>query len=114
MAVGHPAEQVIHRAEVDGIDLIILGRRGRSMIARMMLGSVSERALRYAHWSGDGSSLNWIVDGGIHLDRDEERQRIDQVERLVGDHVSPAEQEGTIRRDLEGLESARTEPTVAS
>jgi len=37
-----------------------------------------------------------------------------QVERLVGDHVSPAEQEGTIRRDLEGLESARTEPTVAS
>jgi nucleotide-binding universal stress UspA family protein len=25
------------------------GRRGRSMIARMMLGSVSERALRYAH-----------------------------------------------------------------
>jgi nucleotide-binding universal stress UspA family protein len=49
MAVGHPAEQVIHRAEVDGIDLIILGRRGRSMIARMMLGSVSERALRYAH-----------------------------------------------------------------
>ena len=49
MAVGHPAEQVIHRAEVDGIDLIILGRRGRSMISRMMLGSVSERALRYAH-----------------------------------------------------------------
>ena len=49
MAVGHPAEQIIHRAEADGIDLIILGRRGRSMIARMMLGSVSERALRYAH-----------------------------------------------------------------
>jgi nucleotide-binding universal stress UspA family protein len=49
MAVGHPAEQIIRRAEVDGIDLIILGRRGRSMISRMMLGSVSERALRYAH-----------------------------------------------------------------
>lgn len=49
MAVGHPAEQIIHRAEKDGIDLIILGRRGRSMIARMMLGSVSERVLRYAH-----------------------------------------------------------------
>ena len=49
MAVGHPAEQIIHRAEMDGIDLIILGRRGRSMISRMMLGSVSERALRYAH-----------------------------------------------------------------
>ncbi len=49
MAVGHPAEQIIHRAEMEGIDLIILGRRGRSMISRMMLGSVSERALRYAH-----------------------------------------------------------------
>jgi len=49
IAVGHPAEQIIHRAELDGIDLIVLGRRGRSMIARMMLGSVSERVLRYAH-----------------------------------------------------------------
>ncbi len=37
-----------------------------------------------------------------------------QVERLVGDHVSPAEQESTIRRDLEGLEGVRSEPTVAS
>jgi hypothetical protein len=37
-----------------------------------------------------------------------------QVERLVGDHVSPAEQESTIRRDLEGLEGTRPEPTVAS
>ena len=49
MAVGHPGEQIIHRAELDKIDLIILGRRGRSMISRMMLGSVSERVLRYAH-----------------------------------------------------------------
>jgi GTP-binding protein EngB required for normal cell division len=37
-----------------------------------------------------------------------------QVERLVGDYVSPAEQESTIRRDLEGLEGTRPEPTVAS
>ena len=49
MAVGHPGEQIIRRAEADNIDLIILGRRGRSMISRMMLGSVSERVLRYAH-----------------------------------------------------------------
>ncbi|MGD0568802.1 MAG: universal stress protein [Candidatus Sulfotelmatobacter sp.] len=49
MAVGHPGEQIIHRAEEDGIDLIILGRRGRSMLSRMVLGSVSERVLRYAH-----------------------------------------------------------------
>jgi GTP-binding protein EngB required for normal cell division len=37
-----------------------------------------------------------------------------QVERLVGDHVSPAEQESTIRRDLEGLNGVRSETTVAS
>jgi nucleotide-binding universal stress UspA family protein len=49
MAGGHRAEQIIHRAEVDGIDLIIFGRRRRSIISRMRLGSVSERALRYAH-----------------------------------------------------------------
>ncbi len=36
------------------------------------------------------------------------------VERLVGDHVSPAEQESTIRRDLESLEGVRSEPTLAS
>jgi len=48
-AVGHPAEQIIRRAQEDGVDLIILGRRGRSMLSRIMLGSVSERTLRYAH-----------------------------------------------------------------
>ncbi len=37
-----------------------------------------------------------------------------QVERLLGDHASPGEQESTIRRDLEGLEGVRSEPTVAS
>ncbi|MGC2272651.1 MAG: dynamin family protein [Candidatus Sulfotelmatobacter sp.] len=37
-----------------------------------------------------------------------------QVERLVGDHVAPAGQEDTVRRDLEGLKTVRPEPTVAS
>ena len=37
-----------------------------------------------------------------------------QVERLVGDHVSPVEQGGTIQRDLERLESARPEQAVTS
>jgi nucleotide-binding universal stress UspA family protein len=31
----HPGEQIIHRAEVDGIDVIILGRRGRSVLKSM-------------------------------------------------------------------------------
>ena len=49
IAVGHPAEQIVHRAEQDEVDLIILGRRGMSRFEKWLLGSVSERVLRYAH-----------------------------------------------------------------
>jgi nucleotide-binding universal stress UspA family protein len=49
IAVGHPAEQIVHRAEQDKVDLIILGRRGMSLFEKWLLGSVSERVLRYAH-----------------------------------------------------------------
>jgi nucleotide-binding universal stress UspA family protein len=48
-AVGHPGEQLIHRAEEEHFDLIIVGRRGTSLFQKMILGSVSERVLRYAH-----------------------------------------------------------------
>lgn len=49
IAVGHPAEQIIHRAETDQIDLVVLGRRGKSMFEKLILGSISARVLRYAH-----------------------------------------------------------------
>jgi len=49
IAVGHPAEQIIHKAETAQIDLVILGRRGISMFEKWILGSISERVLRYAH-----------------------------------------------------------------
>ena len=49
IAVGHPAEQIIHKAETMKADLVILGRRGRSMFAKWLLGSISEKVLRYAH-----------------------------------------------------------------
>ncbi len=49
ITVGHPAEQIIHRAEEDKIDLIVVGRRGVSRFEKWILGSVSERVLRYAH-----------------------------------------------------------------
>jgi nucleotide-binding universal stress UspA family protein len=49
IAVGHPVEQIVHRAETDRIDLIILGRRGVSRLERMIIGSTSEKVLRYAH-----------------------------------------------------------------
>lgn len=46
---GHPAEHIVGRAEREGADMIIMGRRGRSTVVRWMLGSISERVLRYAH-----------------------------------------------------------------
>ena len=49
IAVGHPVEQIVHRAETDHIDLIILGRRGMSRFEKMIVGSTSEKVLRYAH-----------------------------------------------------------------
>ncbi|HUK51780.1 MAG TPA: universal stress protein [Candidatus Binatia bacterium] len=49
IVVGHPVEQIVHRAESHQIDLIILGRRGVSRLERMIIGSTSEKVLRYAH-----------------------------------------------------------------
>jgi nucleotide-binding universal stress UspA family protein len=49
IVVGHPAEQLIHRAEAEQVDLMIVGRRGTSLFQKIVLGSVSERVLRYAH-----------------------------------------------------------------
>jgi nucleotide-binding universal stress UspA family protein len=49
IAVGHPVEQIVHRAETDHVDLIILGRRGRSRFEKMLVGSTAEKVLRYAH-----------------------------------------------------------------
>jgi len=49
IAVGHPVEQIVHRAEADHIDLIVLGRRGMSRFEKMIVGSTSEKVLRYAH-----------------------------------------------------------------
>jgi nucleotide-binding universal stress UspA family protein len=49
IAVGHPIQQIVHRAETDHIDLIILGRRGMSRFEKMLVGSTSEKVLRYAH-----------------------------------------------------------------
>jgi nucleotide-binding universal stress UspA family protein len=35
--------------EAAGADLIVVGRRGRNTFERLILGSVSERILRFAH-----------------------------------------------------------------
>jgi nucleotide-binding universal stress UspA family protein len=47
--VGHPAEHLIHRAEINHAELIIVGRRGTSLFEKLLLGSVSERVIRFAH-----------------------------------------------------------------
>jgi nucleotide-binding universal stress UspA family protein len=47
--VGHPAEHIVRRAEQTDAGLIVMGRRGISAFQRWMLGSISERVLRYAH-----------------------------------------------------------------
>ena len=48
IAVGHPAEQILHRADSTQASLILIGRRSHSVFHRWMLGSNSERVLRYA------------------------------------------------------------------
>lgn len=49
VAVGHPAEQIVHKADEEKVDLIVMGHRGRSFVQRWLLGSVSKRVLSYAH-----------------------------------------------------------------
>ena len=49
VVVGHPAEQIVREAEDCRADLIVMGRRGLTRATRWILGSVSERVLRYAH-----------------------------------------------------------------
>jgi nucleotide-binding universal stress UspA family protein len=49
IAVGHPVEQIVHRAVADRVDLIVLGRRGMSRFEKMIVGPTSEKVLRYAH-----------------------------------------------------------------
>lgn len=46
---GNPAEHILARAERESYDHIVIGRRGLSRVERWVIGSVSERVLRYAH-----------------------------------------------------------------
>jgi nucleotide-binding universal stress UspA family protein len=48
VAVGNPAEEILNAAEAGGVELIVMGRRGRNAIARFVMGSVSDRVVRHA------------------------------------------------------------------
>src|ERR1700691_5580661 len=49
IVLGHPAEQIIHKADTIQASLIVMGKRSHTILHRWMLGSTSERVLRYAH-----------------------------------------------------------------
>lgn len=49
--VGHPAEQIVHFADEEKADMIVMGHRGESFLQRWLLGSVAKRVLSYAHCS---------------------------------------------------------------
>ena len=48
VGVGHPAEQIIYDADRHDVDVIVVGHRGRSKFARLLLGSVSKQVVQYA------------------------------------------------------------------
>ena len=49
IVVGHPAEQIIHMAESIQASVIVMGKRSHTILHGWMIGSNSERVLRYAH-----------------------------------------------------------------
>jgi len=48
VVAGHAADQIVHHADREECDLIVMGHRGKSMLQRWLLGSVSKRVLSYA------------------------------------------------------------------
>jgi nucleotide-binding universal stress UspA family protein len=48
-SIGHPADQIVARAKEDGVDLIVMGHRGKSLVERWLTGSVTKQVMGYAH-----------------------------------------------------------------
>ena len=48
VAIGHPGEQIVRHAEDWKAELIVVGHRGRSLLDRLLLGSVAGHVIRHA------------------------------------------------------------------
>jgi nucleotide-binding universal stress UspA family protein len=48
VAVGHPAEAIVHVARERNADLIVMGTHGRTGLQHVLLGSVAEKVVRLA------------------------------------------------------------------
>jgi nucleotide-binding universal stress UspA family protein len=48
LLVGDPAMAIVHAAEKEGADLIVMGTHGRSGLSRLLMGSVAETVIRKA------------------------------------------------------------------
>jgi nucleotide-binding universal stress UspA family protein len=46
---GYPSERIVEVAKAEETDLIVVGSRGRSKLAKMLLGSVASRVVATAH-----------------------------------------------------------------
>jgi hypothetical protein len=44
-----PAEAILHSADQEQVDLIVMSTHGRSGLSRLMLGSIAESVLRHTH-----------------------------------------------------------------
>lgn len=51
VAVGHPAVKITTWAEEHGVDLIVMGHRGKTLFERWLIGSVAKKVMSYAHCS---------------------------------------------------------------
>lgn len=48
LVTGDPVSEIIHHAESEDIDLIIMATHGRRGLSRLLMGSVTEQVVRYA------------------------------------------------------------------
>jgi nucleotide-binding universal stress UspA family protein len=67
LLVGHPAEEIIHFADENNVDFILIGSHGHSGVSRWVLGSVADKVLRASRVPV------WLVRAGImeEIARDE-------------------------------------------